>query len=303
MKRLQQCALCCCTVLVMIAGGAHGAAAAGVVLKNEMEMDIKAVYCVDNEGKAKEVVGALAAEISVTVSPDKFPEYECERIAVFVDEDAGWQFYQEPEPGAASEILFAMDTIGPKSEEVPTLLIETNGDTYVSMAGIPFSLLIQHIQFGLGEAELRKIVTPRIDPQENTAFFVSFADLSWSLNGEEIVTAELAPGKQYVTEVHLAAPFGNPNILAVFEGLKSARAAPLLFSHTAAGKERILKEAASAEERWDALMEQMQNLEGDKGGAVNILLSNEYIRIGLALDLDEAVAALVIERKKDVPLG
>ena len=51
MKGMKQ--LCCAAVLVMLAGGANAAFAAGIALKNEMELDIKAVYCVNDTGSTK----------------------------------------------------------------------------------------------------------------------------------------------------------------------------------------------------------------------------------------------------------
>ena len=86
--------------------------AAGIVLKNSMGSDIKAVFCVGNHGDKKPAVGGLAKKSSKTVSPAKFPEHDCTRIGVIMQNGMGWQYYHEPEPGSAKEIEFGMDAAG-----------------------------------------------------------------------------------------------------------------------------------------------------------------------------------------------
>ena len=119
MKGMKQ--LCCAAALVMLAGGANAAFASGIALKNEMELDIKAVYGVNDTGSTKQVTGALKAASSVTVQPAKFPEYECNRIAVQTANGGAWQLYDGPEPGAATEIVFSMDKANPNGKGVVPL--------------------------------------------------------------------------------------------------------------------------------------------------------------------------------------
>lgn len=298
MPTLKRYAACLAAGLILTATGAYGAAAPGVVLKNEMEKDIKAVYCANEQGNAVQVTGALAEGASVTVTPDKLPEYECARIAVLINDDEGWQFYHEPEPAAAKSIVFAMDPIGPNAAPYPSLLIESGDETYVSAAGVPLFMVTQLMQFGMDKAKWQEISTPNLDPLKTTDFVVAFADQSWNLHGTGVMFAELA-GMQLMKEMQLEAPFGNTTVFAVLEGLKNLQAAPVLLSYK--GSEQVLDDAVADDARWQAVEELLGKL--DDGGQLRMMFGSEDFSFGLSLDLDNAKAVLVIERKEGAAFG
>ncbi len=300
MRRLKRHAACLTAVLALTVAGAHSAAA-DVVLKNETEEDFKAIYCVNDQGATKEVTGALAGGASVTVTPNKLPEYECNRIAVLLDGEEGWQFYHEPEPAAASEIIFAMDKPNPQAGEYPSLLISSGGEDYLAPAGMPLGMLVQVMEFGLDEARWKEIAVPGVDPMENDDFVVSFADQSWDMHGDGMVFKELVPGMQLAASLSLETEFSNTTVLAVFEGLKSFGCVPTYLIYS--GNEKILDDAMPEEARWDAVNECMAKAADGDGGAVRIVFGNEGFTIGLVLDLDTSEAVLSIERKKDAAFG
>lgn len=298
MRGLKLYALCL-GALIATAGGVQSASAAKVVLKNELETDIMAVYCVNDEGKTSQVTGEIEEGGSVSVNPAKLPEYECSRLAILVSEDEGVQFYQDAEPGGATEIVFTMETAGPDDDEYPVVLIESGDETYRTPAGMPLGLLAQALQFGLDKQTWTAAATPHIDPLETTDFVVAFAGQSWELY-EELVFEELVPGRELLKGFQIETSFDNETVMALFEGMQEMGAAPVLYIYN--GSQEVLDESKSADERWEALEELLANTDSD-GGEVKIVFSNDDILFGLSLDLDISEAVLSIERKDDAAFG
>ena len=316
MKGMKQ--LCCAAVLVMLAGGANAAFAAGIALKNEMELDIKAVYCVNDTGSTKQVTGALKAASSVTVQPAKFPEYECNRIAVHTANGGAWQFYHGPEPGAATEIVFSMDKANPNGEaSYPSLLIESSGESYVSPAGVPLNFLVQAMQFGLEETKWKEAAAPNAGKSETPdAFAVSFAGVSWSFTGDGLVFAELVPGKELAESANMVSAFSNATLTGMFDGLKAVGATPwgMIFKEkqTALTKEgmdtlpyaELMIDTDTDESRWDAVAKLLEVVADSAGeDPPRIIFGNEAIIFNLLLDLEDVSATLTITRRLGAALG
>lgn len=318
MRELKRYALCLAAALAVAAAGTHTAFAAGIVLKNEMEQDIKGVYCVDDNGTTKQVTGALKAESSVTVTPDKLPEHECNRLSLETAKGGAWQFYHEPEPGGSTAIEFSMDKANRHAEQsYPSLLIENSGEAYVCPAGVPLNLLLQTMQFGLDEAKWKEIATPKAEALENPgAYAVSFADVSWSLVGDGLVFSELVPGQQLAESANMVASFSNATISAIFEGLKKEGATPwaMTFMNTKAaltkeGKEALpdseLTGAMDADEsRWAAVNEFMVMVADSSGDDLpRIVFGNADFMFDLVLDRESGDATLTITRRATAAFG
>ena len=127
--------------------------AAGIVLKNSMNSDIKAVFCVGNNGDKKPVVEGLAKKSSKTVSPAKFPEHDCTRIGVTMQNGMGWQYYYEPQPGSAKEIEFGMDAAGRNEKrKYPSMLLLAG--FIMAFTALPTSAVAQGQPFASAEALL-----------------------------------------------------------------------------------------------------------------------------------------------------
>lgn len=296
MQRLKRLAACLAAALALTAAGAQGAAAAGIVLKNEMELGITAVSCVDEAGATKAVVGALAKETSVTVPPAKFPEYECGRIAVHADDGNGWQFYFAPEAGAAKEIIFSMDGVSPYTEEkYPCLLIELEDDTYISPAGVSLDTLAQLMQFGLDAAKWKEVATPGYTSfKQPGAFAVSFAGHSWNFAGDGLSFKELVPGMMLVESAKLTAPFSNSSVAAALEGFKELGCVPVLGEF---GKEKPTNPS------WEDLEGLLERAADAEGGTLRMLLGNEDIMFDLTLDLSSSKAELTVTRNPEAAFG
>ena len=292
--------VCLVAAMVLLAASARVCPAAGIALKNQTEEDFEGIYCVDDQGATKQVAGELAKGASVTVSPDKFPEYECNRIAVLPGGD-GWQFYPEPEPGAASEMIFSMEEYRPETDEYPSLLITSDGENYVSPAGVPLGMLVQTMEFGMDEAKWKEIAVPGVDPKENAGFIVSFANQPWNMHGEGLIFKELEDGKPFAAAISLKAYFGNATVAAIFEGLKDLGCVPATF--TLDEQMAKLDDAMAGDAKWEAVDKYMAKAAGGDGGDVRILFDSESFTVTLELDLDNSEAVLVIERKEGAAFG
>jgi hypothetical protein len=292
--------VCLVAAMVLLAASAQVCPAAGIVLKNQTEEDFEGIYCVDDQGATKQVAGELDGGASVKVSPNKFPENECNRIAVLLG-GKGWQFYHEPEPGAASEMVFSMEEYRPETDEYPSLLITSDGESYVSPAGVPLGMLVQAMEFGMDEAKWKEIAVPDVDPKENTEFAVSFADQSWNMHDEGLVFKELVEGKQLAAAISLKAYFGNAVVAAIFEGLKGFGCVPAAF--TLDDQTAKLDGAMDGDAKWEAMDKYMAKAAGGDGGDVRILFGSGSFTVTLELDLDNSVAVLVIKRKEGAAFG
>ena len=294
-------AVCLLAAMALLAASAQVCPAAGIVLKNETEEDFEAIHCASDQGATTQVAGELAKGASVTLSPDKFPEYGCSRIAVLLGGDEGWQFYPEPEPGAASEITFAMDKPNPEADEYPSLQISSGGESYVSPAGVPLGTLLKSMQFGLREANWKEIAVPDVDPKKNKDFVVSFANQSWSMHGNGLVFRELVPDMQLAATISLKTHFGNTTVAAIFADLKGLGCVPATF--TLDDQTAKLDDATSGDAKWEAVDKFMAKASSGDGGDVRILFGSEDFTVTLELDLDNAEAVLTIERKEGAAFG
>ena len=314
MRIVKQRSLCLLAAMALLAASAQVSTAAGVVLKNEMKLDIKAILCVDDTGKTRQVTGALKAGKTANVSPGKFPEHECNRIAVHTESGQAWQYYHEPEPGSSKEMVFSTDKANPgEKESYPSLLMESSGDFYVSPAGVPFSILTQVMQFGMDEARWKELAAPGFAASKTPgAHAVSFADVSWTLAGNGIRFAELLPGKQLAESLTMTSTFSNPTVMVMFEGLKTAGASPWLVAskdgETALSREGK-KMAPKAElvmdakedsdaRRWEAVDKKLETASESAGPeSVRVILGSEALIFELVLNLESGRASLTITRK------
>ncbi|MDL2307626.1 hypothetical protein LJC48_06365 [Desulfovibrio sp. OttesenSCG-928-C06] len=319
MMHLKRRAACLLAVMLMAGAPAGIASGAEIALNNEMELDIKAVYCVDDAGVTKQAAGAIKAEASITVPSDKFPEYECNRIAVQAADGSAWQFYQEPEPGAATEIIFSMDKANPNAEvSYPSLVIESGGENYVSPAGVPLSFLVQAMEFGLDETTWKNAATPGADKSEDPgAFAVSFADVSWSLVGDGLVfSPDLVPGKELAESANLVANCSNSTFMAIFEGLKNFGTTPWALAYnedeaalTSEGAAllpdaEVIDDTETDEKRWEAVI-QFLGLVADANGEdlPRFVFGNDTLIFDLVIDLEDGSATLTITRREGAAFG
>ncbi|MDL2207653.1 hypothetical protein LJB82_02905 [Desulfovibrio sp. OttesenSCG-928-M16] len=318
MIRFKHHAACLLAIMSILAAAPEIASAAGIALNNDMELDIKAVYCVDETGATKQVIDALQAESSATVAPDKFPEYECNRISVLTKDGKAWQFYHEPEPGAATSIIFSMDKVNPnRLESYPSLLIESGDETYISPAGVPLSFLLQAMSFGLEEAKWKEANTPEADSSKNPGeFAISFAGVSWNFAGNGLLFAELVPGKQLAESFKMTSPFTGPMLMAMFEELQNSGATPWALSFnenktalTEEGKNilpdaTLAGNATSEESRWEAVSNMLEAvLESDATDMPRLVFGNEAIIFDMVLNRDDGVTEITITRRKDAAFG
>ena len=286
--------------------------AAGIVLKNSMSSDIKAVFCVGNNGDKKPVVDGLAKRSSKTVSPAKFPEHDCTRIGVTMQNGMGWQYYHEPEPGSAKEIEFAMDAAGRNEKrKYPSMLITMpDGDAYVAPAGVPMFMLVQMMRKGMDVARWKEFAMPGYEwLKEPGAYAMCFADQSWSLAGKGMQFDGKGGELETVT---LSAPFANTTIGAMFEELKKNDWLPLVleaggqtsvFGAQGAAlvpKGKIVDCPQTSDGMWQALEILFVSGTENADKPVRIVLGSEGLRFAMNLDLDAALAEISLTR---VPAG
>lgn len=286
--------------------------AAGIVLKNSMNADIKAVFCVGNNGDKKPVSDGLAKRASKTVSPGKFPEHDCTRIGVTMQNGTGWQYYYEPEPGSAKEIEFAMDAASRhENRKYPSMLMTmADGDAFVAPAGVPMFMLVQVMRKGMDLARWKEFAMPGYEGlKEPGAYVVCFADQSWSLAGKGMKFD--GKGGELET-VALSAPFGNTTITAMFEELKKNDWLPLVLA--AGGQTSVFgaKGAALAPKgkpvdcpqtsdgMWEALETLFVSGAEKTDKPVRIVFGSEGLRFTVSLNLDAALAEINLTR---VPAG
>ncbi|QTO39134.1 hypothetical protein [Desulfovibrio desulfuricans] len=286
--------------------------AAGIVLKNSMGSDIKAVFCVGNNGDKKPVVEGLAKKSSKTVSPGKFPEHDCTRIGVSMQNGMGWQYYHEPEPGSAKEIEFAMDAAGRnENRKYPSMLITmSDGEAYVAPAGVPMFMLVQLMRKGLDVARWKEFALPGYEGlKEPGAYAVCFADQSWSLAGKGMKFDGKGGELETVT---LSAPFANTTIGAMFEELKKNEWLPLVLEAggqtsvfgaqgaALAPKGKTVDCSQTSDGMWQALETLFVSGAENADKPVRIVLASEGLRFAMNLDLDAALAEISLAR---VPAG
>jgi hypothetical protein len=277
-----------------------------ITIKNEMTNNIKPVLCVDEKGNSSPAIGSIKAGASLTVPSDKFPETNCSRLAVFIADDKGWQFYHQSVQSAslsgATEIVFSADKPNLATGDYPSLLLDYPGDTYVFSAGIPLSTLTNQILAGLNETKWKEITTPGLDPKKNTDFLVAFADQSWNvLKKDGLVFSELTPGQQLLAKVSLETEFSNPVIFAIFEGLKELECSPTVLKLN--GSTETLDISAPGPTRWEALDQFMLKVVESGGGQAHLSFSSENLNFNLELELDKAKAILEISRNENAGLG
>ncbi|WP_022658780.1 hypothetical protein [Desulfovibrio desulfuricans] len=286
--------------------------AAGVVLKNSMSSDVKAVFCVGNNGGKKPVVDGLAKKSSKTVSPAMFPEHDCTRIGVTMQNGMGWQYYHEPEPGSAKEIEFGMDAAGRNEKrKYPSMLITmSDGEAYVAPAGVPMFMLVQLMRKGLDVARWKEFALPGYEGlKEPGAYAVCFADQSWSLAGKGMKFDGKGGELETVT---LSAPFANTTIGAMFEELKKNEWLPLVLEAggqtsvfgaqgaALAPKGKTVDCSQTSDGMWQALETLFVSGAENADKPVRIVLASEGLRFAMNLDLDAALAEISLAR---VPAG
>ncbi len=286
--------------------------AAGIVLKNSMNSDIKAVFCVGNNGDKKPVVEGLAKKSSKTVSPAKFPEHDCTRIGVTMQNGLGWQYYHEPEPGSAKGIEFTMDAAGRNEKrKYPSMLITMpDGEAYVAPAGVPMFMLVQLMRKGMDVARWKEFALPDYEGlKEPGAYAVCFADQSWSLAGKGLQFDGKGGGLETVA---LSAPFANTTIGAIFEELKKNGWLPLVLDAggqtsvfgaqgaALAPKGKAVDCPQTADGMWEAFETMFVSGTENADKPVRVVLGSEGLQFAMNLDLDAALAQISLTR---VPAG
>ena len=309
MHMLKQWLTGAAALMVLLPSMGH---AAGIVLKNSMNSDIKTVFCVNNNGDKKNVVEGLGKRASKTVVSGKFPEHDCTRIGVTMQNGMGWQYYYEPEPGSAKEIEFLMDAASRhENRKYPSMLITMpDGEAYVAPAGVPMFMLVQLMRKGVDVVRWKEFALPGYEGlKEPGAYAVSFADESWSLTGKGMKFD--GKGGELET-VALSAPFGNTTIGAMFEELKKNDWLPLVL--VAGGQTSVFGAQGAAlapkgknvdcpqtsDGMWEALETLFVSGTENADKPVRIVLGSEGLRFTVSLNLDAALAEINLTR---VPAG
>ncbi|MDR1397382.1 MAG: hypothetical protein LBJ14_06590 [Desulfarculales bacterium] len=306
---------CLVTAAALVTVSAQTAPAASVILQNDTQQGIKAVYCLDGNGNATQVSGAVAAGKSVSVLQDKLPD-QCDRLALLLDNGASRQFALDAAPGGAEKIIFSMDPLNVNSEETyPSMLVESEEDAFASPAGGRLTVLLQLLQSGMDSAKWVSFAWPLPDAREKSELFVvALAGQSWSLSGQGIVFKELIQGRQLAESVTVAAPFSNATVMDVFDELKALQCVPRMMEYNGVvgvttEKGKVLDpgagdaQGAGDDDLWQAVTDQMERVADGDGGTVLIMFGNKDTRFDLTLDLDAAKATLVISRKPGAPFA
>ena len=306
MQMLKVCAVCLAALLPLMPSTGQ---AAGIVLKNSMNADIKSVFCVGNNGERLSVVEGLPKRATKTVAAAKFPEHSCTRIGITMQNGAGWQYYHEPEPGSAKEIEFSLDSAGQnETRKYPSMLITLPGnDAYVAPAGVPMFMLVQIMRKGMDQARWKEFAFPGYETLKDPgAFAVCFADQSWSIaeGGLKFV------GSGGILEtVSMSAPFANTTLGAGFDDLKNNGWLPLMLE--ANGQASVFCPEGAAmvpqgtvvdcpqtkDEMWQAFEALFVSSVDNPDKPVRIVLGSEGLTLAMNLNLDAALADIVLARK------
>ena len=306
MQMLKVCAVCLAALLPLIPSTGQ---AAGIVLKNSMNADIKSVFCVGNNGERLSVVEGLPKRATKTVAAAKFPEHSCTRIGITMQNGAGWQYYHEPEPGSAKEIEFSLDSAGQnETRKYPSMLITLPGnDAYVAPAGVPMFMLVQLMRKGMDQARWKEFAFLGYETLKDPgAFAVCFADQSWSIaeGGLKFV------GSGGILEtVSMSAPFANTTLGAGFDDLKNNGWLPLMLE--ANGQASVFCPEGAAmvpqgtvvdcpqtkDEMWQAFEALFVSSVDNPDKPVRIVLGSEGLTLAMNLNLDAALADIVLARK------
>ena len=306
MQMLKVCAVCLAALLPLIPSTGQ---AAGIVLKNSMNADIKSVFCVGNNGERLSVVEGLPKRATKTVAAAKFPEHSCSRIGVTMQNGAGWQYYHDPEPGSAKEIEFSLDSAGQnETRKYPSMLITLPGnDAYVAPAGVPMFILVQLMRKGMDQTRWKEFAFPGYETLKDPgAFAVCFADQSWSIaeGGLKFV------GSGGILEtVSMSAPFANTTLGAGFDDLKNNGWLPLMLEANGQASVFCPEGAAMApqgtvvdcpqtkDEMWQAFEALFVSSVDNPDKPVRIVLGSEGLTLAMNLNLDAALADIVLARK------
>ena len=306
MQMLKVCAVCLAALLPLMPSTGQ---AAGIVLKNSMNADIKSVFCVGNNGERLSVVEGLPKRATKTVAAAKFPEHSCTRIGITMQNGAGWQYYHEPEPGSAKEIEFSLDSAGQnETRKYPSMLITLPGnDAYVAPAGVPMFILVQLMRKGMDQTRWKEFAFPGYETLKDPgAFAVCFADQSWSIaeGGLKFV------GSGGILEtVSMSAPFANTTLGAGFDDLKNNGWLPLMLEANGQASVFCPEGAAMApqgtvvdcpqtkDEMWQAFEALFVSSVDNPDKPVRIVLGSEGLTLAMNLNLDAALADIVLARK------
>ncbi len=306
MQMLKVCAVCLAALLPLMPSTGQ---AAGIVLKNSMNADIKSVFCVGNNGERLSVVEGLPKRATKTVAAAKFPEHSCTRIGITMQNGAGWQYYHDPEPGSAKEIEFSLDSAGQnETRKYPSMLITLPGnDAYVAPAGVPMFILVQLMRKGMDQTRWKEFAFPGYETLKDPgAFAVCFADQSWSIaeGGLKFV------GSGGILEtVSMSAPFANTTLGAGFDDLKNNGWLPLMLEANGQASVFCPEGAAMApqgtvvdcpqtkDEMWQAFEALFVSSVDNPDKPVRIVLGSEGLTLAMNLNLDAALADIVLARK------
>lgn len=305
MRMLKTCVVC---LTALLAYAPTVGQAAGIVLKNNTTSDIKSVFCVDNNGERLSVVDGLPKKSSKTVAAAKFPEYSCARIAVALQNGAGWQFYHEPEPGSAREIEFSLDSAGQyETRKYPSILITLPGnDAYAAPAGVPMFILVQLMHNGLDQTRWKEVALPGYESSKDPgAFAVKFADQSWNIGSGGLRFT----GKGATLEtIAMSAPFANTTLGAAFDELKKNDWLPLMlevngqthvFSPEGAAlapQGEVVDCPQTSDGLWQAFETQFVSGTESTDKPVRLVLGSEGLTLTMNLNLDTALAEVTLAR-------
>ena len=306
MQMLKVCAVCLAALLPLIPSTGQ---AAGIVLKNSMNADIKSVFCVGNNGERLSVVEGLPKRATKTVAAAKFPEHSCTRIGITMQNGAGWQYYHDPEPGSAKEIEFSLDSAGQnETRKYPSMLITLPGnDAYVAPAGVPMFILVQLMRKGMDQTRWKEFAFPGYETLKDPgAFAVCFADQSWSIAEGGL---KFAGSGGTLETVSISAPFANTTLGAGFDDLKNNGWLPLMLEANGQASVFCPEGAAMApqgtvvdcpqtkDEMWQAFEALFVSSVDNPDKPVRIVLGSEGLTLAMNLNLDAALADIVLARK------
>ena len=306
MQMLKVCAVCLAALLPLMPSTGQ---AAGIVLKNSMNADIKSVFCVGNNGERLSVVEGLPKRATKTVAAAKFPEHSCTRIGITMQNGAGWQYYHDPEPGSAKEIEFSLDSAGQnETRKYPSMLITLPGnDAYVAPAGVPMFILVQLMRKGMDQTRWKEFAFPGYETLKDPgAFAVCFADQSWSIAEGGL---KFAGSGGTLETVSISAPFANTTLGAGFDDLKNNGWLPLMLEANGQASVFCPEGAAMApqgtvvdcpqtkDEMWQAFEALFVSSVDNPDKPVRIVLGSEGLTLAMNLNLDAALADIVLARK------
>ncbi len=163
-----------------------------IIMANNSENTIKQIDCYNGDSNESNslVLENLKPHSSMTISPEKTPEFMCQRLVYTLDNGEVLQFYVEHEVGSLERIDFDINEMNIYSEEKILPLITCINEDYIEQnpAGLPFFIIIQFLAGGHSTEKWQTWTTPGKEFDTYKEYFMDLGNQSWSLteNGIEM---------------------------------------------------------------------------------------------------------------------